>query len=488
MIRDPNKGITIQYNHLDLPISIAFDDGKKIEMLYDATGTLLSKKQINSSSTVIETRDYIAGTEYVNAAIESIYHSEGRVFYNNGTPRYEYILKDHLGNSRVVYYENNGSLEVLAELHYYPHGMKMNGPWASVPTNAISYQYNGIDYVDDFGLNVNMATFRTLDPATGRWWSADPKAELYLEMSPYCAMGGSPLMYNDPDGDALPFIAAAAIIGGTINLASNWSNVSSLTEGLSYFATGATGYAVGVVNPVAGGLILAGGNLSIRAINGDLPQVNSVGDFAITTVGVGLDFLGPYTMGTAASTSWTKFQPTGQLSQAEIVQLSKEGITPSIKEIAGTGLRKTTTEQVIKNTVVQTTNTTKTIVSQVGKNGWLQFHEGIGHTIARHVGKTDAQLINRLANSRRISGASTFTNQTTAEATISSTIKANRATLNTWLRSGSTRNLRLDYTGENIIGRGIMRGQSTVSNLTNARVILKPTGNGGFNILTAFPK
>ena len=92
MTRDPNKGITIQYNHLDLPISIAFDDGKKIEMLYDATGTLLSKKQINSSSTVIETRDYIAGTEYVNAAIESIYHSEGRVFYNNGTPRWEYAL------------------------------------------------------------------------------------------------------------------------------------------------------------------------------------------------------------------------------------------------------------------------------------------------------------------------------------------------------------------------------------------------------------
>ena len=110
-------------------------------------------------------------------------------------------MKDHLGNSRVVYYENNGSLEVLAEFHYYPHGMKMNGPWANVPTNAISYQYNGIDYVDDFGLNVNMATFRTLDPATGRWWSVDPAAEVQPTMSPYCAMNASPLMYSDKKGD-----------------------------------------------------------------------------------------------------------------------------------------------------------------------------------------------------------------------------------------------------------------------------------------------
>ena len=80
-----------------------------------------------------------------------------------------------------MYYENGGSLEVLAEFHYYPHGMKMNGPWATVPTNAISYQYNGIDYLDDFGLNVNMATFRTQDPSLGKWWSVDPASEMLTD-------------------------------------------------------------------------------------------------------------------------------------------------------------------------------------------------------------------------------------------------------------------------------------------------------------------
>jgi hypothetical protein len=124
----------------------------------------------------------------------------------------------------------------------------------------------------------------------------------------------------------------------------------------------------------------------------------------------------------------------------------------------------------------------------VESTGWLNFHEDIGHTIARHVDKTDAQLISRLNSSPRISGASSFTNQSTAESVISSTIALNRAKIRNWLKSGSTRNLVLEYTGNTIIGRGVMRGQSSVSNLTNARVILKPNGSDNYKILTAFPR
>lgn len=31
------------------------------------------------------------------------------------------------------------------------------------------HKYNGIDHVEDFGLNVNMAFYRTLDPVIGRF-------------------------------------------------------------------------------------------------------------------------------------------------------------------------------------------------------------------------------------------------------------------------------------------------------------------------------
>ncbi len=170
-------------------------------------------------------------------------------------------------------------------------------------------------------------------------------------------MNNNPISFSDPEGDIAPLILAGiAIAGGAINLASNWSHVNSFMEGLNYFATGAAGYAVGTVNPVAGGLILAGGNLSVRALNGDLPQLNSFGDFAMATATVGLDFLGPYAAGTTITSGWSSFKPTGYLSQTELTQLANAGIRPSITQVAGTGLRKTVTEQVVKNTVAQTTN------------------------------------------------------------------------------------------------------------------------------------
>jgi hypothetical protein len=81
-----------------------------------------------------------------------------------------------------------------------------------------------------------------------------------------------------------------------------------------------------------------------------------------------------------------------------------------------------------------------------------------GHTLSRHVGKTDAELSIRLNSSARISGVSSFSNQTIAESVISSTISSNRMALNTCLRSGTNDNLVLNYYGTNVIGRGIMRG------------------------------
>jgi hypothetical protein len=106
MSRDEHKGIdTIIYNHLDLPVSIA-TSSQSIEFTYDASGTLLKKVHKNGS-TPVETRDYIAGIEYINSAIDAIYHSEGRVNYVNGTPRYEYYISDHLGNNRILYCDLN---------------------------------------------------------------------------------------------------------------------------------------------------------------------------------------------------------------------------------------------------------------------------------------------------------------------------------------------------------------------------------------------
>ena len=44
MVMDVNKGIMIQYNHLNLPRTVTFADGKTITWIYDATGRKLQKR------------------------------------------------------------------------------------------------------------------------------------------------------------------------------------------------------------------------------------------------------------------------------------------------------------------------------------------------------------------------------------------------------------------------------------------------------------
>ena len=129
-----------------------------------------------------------------------------------------------------------------------------------------------------------------------------------------------------------------------------------------------------------------------------------------------------------------------------------------------------------------------------GDDAWLQHWEGVGsgrsvgHTLGRHVGQTDADLLARLDSNSRLRSASTFTDQSTAESVIGQTISTNRNQLNAWVNSAKPGDrLRLDYSGTDVIGRGATRGAG-VGDRTNARVILQMRENGKYHILTAYPE
>lgn len=113
-----------------------------------------------------------------------------------------------------------------------------------------------------------------------------------------------------------------------------------------------------------------------------------------------------------------------------------------------------------------------------------------GHTLARHVGRTDAQLRERLERERGISAASTYTSQTLAERTVARALARNADRVSAWTaRSGNRPNLALDYRGarDDLIGRSIRRGGDPVT-CTNAIVVLRWDGHRGYYVLTSYPE
>ncbi|MCK5209392.1 MAG: hypothetical protein KAQ79_15265, partial [Cyclobacteriaceae bacterium] len=101
MITDLNKGIsTINYNHLNLPALITFDNSNTIAYIYDAAGVKLQK--VVTENSISKTTDYIGGIVYEDWERKFISTEEGRIMLDS-TPEYQYHLKDHLGNVRLTF-------------------------------------------------------------------------------------------------------------------------------------------------------------------------------------------------------------------------------------------------------------------------------------------------------------------------------------------------------------------------------------------------
>jgi hypothetical protein len=112
-----------------------------------------------------------------------------------------------------------------------------------------------------------------------------------------------------------------------------------------------------------------------------------------------------------------------------------------------------------------------------------------GHTLDKHVGRTDRQLEERLRRERRISAASTWTDLETAEVTVAQALRAERGRLESWERRGYPRaNLALHYDAGRPIGRSLPRGVDRTVDCTSAVIVLRADGPDHFYVLTTYPE
>ncbi|ANH81494.1 hypothetical protein A8C56_11350 [Niabella ginsenosidivorans] len=188
--------LTISYNAINLPKAIT--GSATVSYVYDAAGNKLKK------STPTETRWYIDGIEYItnstipNPVIDLLHTQEGIARKNGALYNYEYFLKDHLGNTRIVF---NKAGTVYQQTDYYPYGMSIMR--AVYPQNR--YLYNGKEQQQELGgTTKGQYDFgsRFYDPILGRWHVVDPLAELIPRHSVYNYTLNNPTRFVDPDGMA----------------------------------------------------------------------------------------------------------------------------------------------------------------------------------------------------------------------------------------------------------------------------------------------
>ncbi|MGV8878481.1 MAG: RHS repeat domain-containing protein [Sphingobacteriaceae bacterium] len=186
---DGTRSIDLTYNLLNLPAKVS--GAKTATYTYDAGGNKLRSVQGTVS------REYIGAIQYKNNLLEFITTEEGRAVRNtDGAYRFEYTLKDHLGNARVTIDDNSGTARVVQEDEYYAFGLSKP---RYVSGDKNNYLYNGKEQQDALTDEYDYGA-RFYDPVIGRWMSVDPLAEKGRRWSPYVYGFDNPIRFIDPDG------------------------------------------------------------------------------------------------------------------------------------------------------------------------------------------------------------------------------------------------------------------------------------------------
>ena len=210
---DPQGGLSIAWNALDLPRTITSGTGTSsvsTQRGYLSDGSLA---QVSDGTT---TRLYLGDIVFNKASngtvtLESAGWEGGRLLPGSGSDKVLYIVKDHLGSVRVV---KDGGGNIRQRFDYYPYGT-VSYAWtnsSSTDNSEKRYRFSGkeiagsslIDLAGyggapgapylDFGA-------RLYSPRTATWMSPDPLMEKYYGISSFVYCKSSPIKYTDIHGE-----------------------------------------------------------------------------------------------------------------------------------------------------------------------------------------------------------------------------------------------------------------------------------------------
>ena len=266
IVRQDLEGLNITYTAAERPSVIT--KGTIHAMLsYNANHDRV-RMQVSDGANVTLTRYYLNGN-YELDVVDSTEPTErlylGGNYYDapavlvkqNGQSSVYYIHRDYLGSVLQIV-DTKG--KIVEENSFDAWGCRRNPVTQVVyatdtaPKLMLGRGFTGHEHLAMFGL-INMNA-RLYDPVLGRFLSPDPYVQVLgftqaFNRFSYCM--NSPLCYVDENGEFW-WIAAAAFIGGAINVATNWKNIDNFWQGVGYFGVGATAGAIGALT---GGAALA---------------------------------------------------------------------------------------------------------------------------------------------------------------------------------------------------------------------------------------
>lgn len=129
-------------------------------------------------------------------------------------------------------------------------------------------------------------------------------------------------------------------------------------------------------------------------------------------------------------------------------------------------------------------------ITQAARHNLAADEERGGHTLKKHIDKSDDELRARLQRERNIAAASTYTDREAAETAIAEALENDADRVRNWsARRGNKPNLVLDVHGDaaHPIGRTMHRGDTVSQPCSNAIVVLKAYGDS-YYVLTSYPE
>jgi RHS repeat-associated protein len=235
-LKSTTKGSFTSYAHHNVKgfmtsISKDPDGTDNVVKYYYSDGGLRYRKQTynNSGTLLYETfyvHDALGNTlaVYDNNNVQSLFQKTETYIYGierlgmfDGN-QYAYQLKDHLGSIRATIRKNNGILDILSYMDYYPYGMVLR---KAGTIQRYGYQGNFAEADQETGFN--SFELRMYDPAIGKWLSVDPKRE---DFSPYIGMDNNPVNKTDPDGGGTHDVIDLNTSTGEIKRTPDGSNIN----------------------------------------------------------------------------------------------------------------------------------------------------------------------------------------------------------------------------------------------------------------------